>query len=155
MSRFAFCVLGIIYKEAFIFSLYMKLLTTFTKLIIIIIIIIIINSMHLVERCCLHKVPSVSTVLWLVLTTRDVQMCRPMLAGFWSFSTVRVHFCLGRPRGLFQSPGRPRITACRVRRWSISGSDLAMWPKSWIHLRRMISVAGVRFPISQLLIWWL
>jgi len=52
-------------------------------------------------------------------------VCRPVLAGFRSFSTVRVHVCLGRPWGCFdQSAGGPQIAA---RRWSISGSDLAMW----------------------------
>ena len=36
-------------------------------------------------------------------------VCRPMLAGFKSSSTVRIQVCRGRPRGLFQVAGTPLI----------------------------------------------
>jgi len=45
-----------------------------------------------------------------------------MLAGFRSFSTVRVHVCLGCPRGCFQSAGGPRI---------------AVQPLDWIFMNEM------------------
>ena len=71
--------------------------------------------MPLVERCCLHEVRPVSTILR--SPPRGVQTA-DQLTGFRSFSTVRVHVCLGRPRGRFQSAGGPfqvqTLQACNV-----------------------------------------
>ena len=51
----------------------------------------------LVERCC-------CTVTKFFQSARSCArrhaVCRPMLAGFRSFSTVRVHVCLDRPQGI-------------------------------------------------------
>jgi len=102
-------------------------------------IIIINSSMPLVRRCCFHKVSSVSTIL----RSPPRSICRPMLTCLRSLSAVRVHVCLGRPRGRFQSAGGPRTAARRARRWSISGSDLAVWTRSCSRLRRIMSDAGV------------
>jgi len=41
--------------------------------------------------------------------SRRHAVCRPMLEGFRLFSTVRVHVCLDRTRGRFQSAGGPWI----------------------------------------------
>ena len=111
---------------------------------------IIISSMPHVERCCLHEVPPVSTILCSPPRGVKTKTYRPMLVGFRSFSTVRVHVCLGRPRGRFQAAGGPRIAARRARRWSISGSDLAMWLKSCSRLRRTMSVATSRSASSTI-----
>ena len=47
----------------------------------------VISSMPLVEHCCHHKVPRVSTILWCAVCG-DHAVCRPMLAGLGPFSTV-------------------------------------------------------------------
>jgi len=61
------------------------------------IIIIIISSMPLVEYCCLHKVPPVSTIL--CSPPRGVQTNVGKFQIIFNSSTVRVHICLGRSLG--------------------------------------------------------
>ena len=66
---------------------------------------IIINSMSLLERSCPKKTVLQSDLF----CARRHAVCRPMLAGLKSSSTVRIQVCRGRPRGLFQVAGTPLI----------------------------------------------
>ena len=66
------------------------------------------GPLHGLERsACPYGPPSLPVLTKFLQSARSCArrhaVCRPMLAGFRSFSTGQVHVCLGRPRGRFQS----------------------------------------------------
>jgi len=115
------------------------------------IIIIIIGSIPVVARCCHHKVPPVSTIL--CSPPRGVQTNVGRFQIVFNSSSPYVFVLVA----LEVVSSQQAVLELRyVEHDSGPGSDLAMWPKSCSHLRRMMSVAGVhtvRFLISHLLIY--
>jgi len=81
--------------------------------------------MPLVERCCLYEVPPVSTILR--SPPRGVKTNVGRFQIVFNSSSPCLSWSPSRSFPV-QSAGGLRIAARRARQWSISGSDLAMWP---------------------------